>query len=157
MLRTLADDSIAVFAGSNSRQLSSRDKVSLPGSSEDQVFHTYHLPFTGCRDNQFIYLEAVTAAAQLSPIVPAATVTPTIPPAVLNPIAHLHNREGGLGKPYFEALVPWEVNHAVKIYKDRKEVLLQDEFVGKKKELDAHAARFVDCIVNQSGEFCLIS
>lgn len=95
------------------------------------------------RDNQFIYLEAVTPAAQLSLIVPAATVKPTIPPAVLNPIAHLHNREGGLGKPYFEALVPWEVNHAVQIYKDRKEMLLQDEFVGKKKELDAHAARFV--------------
>ena len=68
-------------------------------------------------------------------------VKPTTPPEVVSPLAFLHNRAGGLGKPYFETLVPYEVYLAVKVYEDRKEGILAEEIVGRKNELDAAAAR----------------
>lgn len=77
-------------------------------------------------------------------------VKPTSPPEVVSPLAYLHNRAGGLGKPYFETLVPYEVYLAVKVYEDRKEGILAEEIVGRKNELDAAAAR---CVLLESLDF----
>lgn len=93
-----------------------------------------------CRDNDLIYLDPVPSASSLSPIVPAAMVRLTPPPEVISPLSYLHNSPGGLGRPLFEALIPYEVHLAAKVYEDRKERLLLEDLVERKNELDSQAS-----------------
>lgn len=87
------------------------------------------------KDNDMIYLEAVTPATNLSSIVSASMVKSTIPPEIIKPIDYLHDGSGGLGKPLFETLVPYGVHLAISVYDDRK-----DEFV--RSELSSRLADF---------------
>jgi hypothetical protein len=58
-------------------------------------------------------------------------VKATIPAEVSNPIVYLHSNAGGLGRPFFESLVPYSVRLAISIYDNRK-----DEFA---RELESSA------------------
>lgn len=91
------------------------------------------------KDNDLIYLHAVTPASALPAIVPAAMVKPTTIPELVSPISYLHTGAGGLGRPLFDQLVPIEVHLAVSVYDDRKAELLREQIVGRKDELDAVA------------------
>ncbi|KIS67822.1 uncharacterized protein UMAG_11510 [Mycosarcoma maydis] len=97
------------------------------------------------RDNDLIYLEAVTPAAQLSPIQPAAMVKPVVPPEVAQPTAYLRDASAatgskpGFGRPLFAELVPYGVHLAISIYDDRKDSLVRDSIASKRDELDAIA------------------
>ncbi|KAI5480664.1 hypothetical protein MNV49_007591 [Pseudohyphozyma bogoriensis] len=90
------------------------------------------------RDNRLIYLESPTSVSALPPIVPAAMVKPTPPPEVATPLAFLQPGAGGLGKPYFDALVPKEVAMARKVWEDRKTEFVK-ELAERKDALDAKA------------------
>lgn len=92
------------------------------------------------RDNDLIYLEAVTPASQLAPIQPAAMVKPVTPVELAQPIAHLRDAPPpAFGKPLFAELVPYGVHLAISIYDDRKDSLLRDELASRRDELDALA------------------
>lgn len=91
------------------------------------------------KDNDLIYLHAVTFVSALPPIVPAAMVRPTTIPELTSPIGFLHKGVGGLGRPLFDQLVPIEVHLAVSVYDDRKAELLREHIVGRKDELDGVA------------------
>ncbi|TKY89532.1 hypothetical protein EX895_001317 [Sporisorium graminicola] len=92
------------------------------------------------RDNDLIYLEAVTPAAQLSPIQPAAMVKPVVPAEVAQPIVHLRDApQPAYGRPLFAELVPYGVHLAISIYDDRKDSFVRDTIGGKRDELDAIA------------------
>lgn len=92
------------------------------------------------RDNDLIYLEAVTPATQLAPIQPAAMVKPVCPPEVVQPIAHLRDAPPpAFGRPLFGELVPYAVHLAISIYDDRKDSLVRDTIAGRRDELDAMA------------------
>ncbi|CDR99087.1 hypothetical protein, partial [Sporisorium scitamineum] len=92
------------------------------------------------RDNDLIYLEAVTPAAQLAPIQPAAMVKPVVPAEVSQPIAHLRDApQPAYGRPLFAELVPYGVHLAISIYDDRKDSFVRDTIGGKRDELDAIA------------------
>ncbi|CBQ68491.1 conserved hypothetical protein [Sporisorium reilianum SRZ2] len=92
------------------------------------------------RDNDLIYLEAVTPAAQLSPIQPAAMVKCVVPPEIAQPIAHLRDAPPpAYGAPLFAELVPYGVHLAISIYDDRKDSLVRDAIGGRRDELDALA------------------
>lgn len=93
------------------------------------------------RNNDLIYLEAITSPSALPFLAPATMVKASTPPQIASPISYLHNGPSGLGKPYFEELVPWEVHQAVKVYEDRKDNLGKDMFTGRKRELDSKATR----------------
>lgn len=67
-------------------------------------------------------------------------VKPTPPAKVVSPLSYLHNAAGGLGRPLFEALIPYEVHLAAKVYEDRKERLLVEDLVERKNELDSQAS-----------------
>lgn len=76
-------------------------------------------------------------------------VKPTAPLEIVSPLSCLHRSSpAGLGKPLFEALVPYEVYMAVKVYEDRKEVLLSEDIVGVEAELSAAATKSVDFTTN---------
>lgn len=68
-------------------------------------------------------------------------VKPLTPPQISSPLAYLHNGAGGLGKPYFESLVPQEVTLGVRVYNDRKEVWFKEEIAGRRAELEKEALR----------------
>ncbi len=91
------------------------------------------------KDNDLIYLHAVTPPSALPPIAPAAMVKPTTIPELVSPIGYLHTGAGGLGRPLFDQLVPIEVHLAVSVYDDRKAELLREQLVGRRDELDAVA------------------
>ncbi|KAJ9474069.1 pH-response regulator protein palA/RIM20 [Pseudozyma hubeiensis] len=96
------------------------------------------------RDNDLIYLEAVTPAAQLSPVQPAVMVKPVVPAEVAQPIAHLRDApasgsRSAYGPPLFAELVPYGVHLAISIYDDRKDSLVRDTIASKRDELDAIA------------------
>lgn len=91
------------------------------------------------KDNRLIYLEAVTPLSALTSIVSASMVKPIVQPELLSPLDFLHSRPGGLGKPYFEQLVPKAVSLAIRLYQDRKEAFLREDLVEKKEELDVMA------------------
>lgn len=69
-------------------------------------------------------------------------VKPIVQPELLSPLDFLHSRPGGLGKPYFEQLVPKAVSLAIRLYQDRKEAFLREDLVEKKEELDVMANRY---------------
>ncbi|SPO28280.1 related to RIM20 - protein involved in proteolytic activation of Rim101p [Ustilago trichophora] len=92
------------------------------------------------RDNDLIYLEAVTPSTQLSPIQPAAMVKPITPVEVAQPIAHLRDSpQPAYGRPFFAELVPYGVHLAISIYDDRKDSFVRDTIGGRRDELDALA------------------
>lgn len=93
------------------------------------------------RDNNLIYLEAVTPLSSLPPIVPATMARPTPPAPITSPLTHLHTSPGGLGQPYFSSLVPYEVHLALSLYADRKYELMKEELSGRAEEMDAKEAR----------------
>lgn len=66
-------------------------------------------------------------------------VRPTAPAEVTNPLACLHNAPGGLGRPFFEGLVPQEVTRAVRVWEDRKDSWVRDEVEARRGKLDALA------------------
>jgi programmed cell death 6-interacting protein len=68
-------------------------------------------------------------------------VKPIVPPEVQDPIAHLHDRQGGLGRPLLDALIPYGVHLAVSVYEDRKDALVRNELAGRADELDSLLAR----------------
>ncbi|SPO29573.1 related to RIM20 - protein involved in proteolytic activation of Rim101p [Ustilago trichophora] len=92
------------------------------------------------RDNDLIYLEAVTPATQLSPIQPAAMVKPVTPVEVNQPIVHLRDSpQPAYGRPLFAELVPYSVHLAISIYDDRKDSFVRDTIGGRRDELDVLA------------------
>lgn len=92
------------------------------------------------RDNDLIYLEAVTPASQLAAIQPATMVKPVTPVEVVQPIAHLRvSPQPAFGKPLFAELVPYGVHLAISIYDDRKDSFVRDTIGGRRDELDAIA------------------
>ena len=92
------------------------------------------------RDNDLIYLEAVTPATQLAPIQPAAMVKPVTPVEVAQPLVHLRTSPApAYGRPLFAELVPYGVHLAISIYDDRKDSLVRDTIGGRRDELDAIA------------------
>ncbi|EST04478.1 ALIX V-shaped domain protein [Kalmanozyma brasiliensis GHG001] len=92
------------------------------------------------RDNDLIYLEAVTPATQLAAIQAAAMVKAVVPVEVLQPIAHLRDSPApAFGKPLFGELVPYGVHLAISIYDDRKDSFVRDTLGARRDELDAIA------------------
>ena len=91
------------------------------------------------RDNRLIYLEAVTPLSSLPPIIPASMVKLLAPPEISSPLSHLHNSPGGLGRPFFESLVPQEVSLAVRVWDDRKSAWAKEEVQDRSLELDRQA------------------
>ncbi|ORY88475.1 BRO1-like domain-domain-containing protein [Leucosporidium creatinivorum] len=95
------------------------------------------------KDNNLIYLEAITPLSLLPAIPPASMARPTPPPPIISPLTHLHSSPTGLGKPYFAALVPYEVHLALSLYGDRKDELMRVELRGKAEEMEAREARLL--------------
>lgn len=92
------------------------------------------------RDNDLIYLEAVTPASNLAPIQAAAMVKPVTPVEIAQPIAHLRDSpKPAFGRPLFAELVPYGVHLAISIYDDRKDSFVRDTIGGRRDELDAIA------------------
>ncbi|SOV02700.1 related to RIM20 - protein involved in proteolytic activation of Rim101p [Ustilago sp. UG-2017a] len=99
------------------------------------------------RDNNLIYLEAVTPATQLSPIQPAAMVKPLVPVEIARPIAHLRDApQPAFGRPLFAELVPYGVHLAISIYDDRKDSFVRDTIAGRRDELDALATSMLQSL-----------
>jgi programmed cell death 6-interacting protein len=92
-------------------------------------------------DNDVIYLEPITTRAHLPPISAASMVKPIIPPEVQDPIVYLHDRQGGLGRPLLDALIPYGVHLAVSVYDDRKDALIRNDLAGRAEELDSLLSR----------------
>jgi programmed cell death 6-interacting protein len=92
------------------------------------------------KDNDLIYLDPIPTPANLTPVAPASMVKPTLPPAVSGPLDALHDGTGGLGRPFFQTLVPYAVHQAISVYTDRVESLIRAEVASRVEELDAVAA-----------------
>ncbi|KAM0790387.1 hypothetical protein ACM66B_003269 [Microbotryomycetes sp. NB124-2] len=94
------------------------------------------------KDNDLIYLEAVTPLSALASIVPANMAKSAAPAAVANPVALLHNRApDGLGQPLFSSLVPFEVHQACELYADRRVELFKSDITGRRDQLDKEQTR----------------
>ena len=68
-------------------------------------------------------------------------VKATIPPEVNAPIQALHTGPGGLGRPFFETLVPYGVHLAISIFDNRKEEFMKNDLQGRIEELESVARR----------------
>ncbi|KAK4047118.1 pH-response regulator protein palA/rim20 [Microbotryomycetes sp. JL221] len=89
------------------------------------------------KDNDLIYLEAITPPSELSSIVPAAMAKSTPPPVVVDPILYLHSRAPeGLGQPLLSSLVPFVVFQACELYSDRRDELFKTNITGLQRDLD---------------------
>ncbi|KAK4705321.1 programmed cell death 6-interacting protein, partial [Phenoliferia sp. Uapishka_3] len=96
------------------------------------------------KDNHLIYLEAATPLSSLPPIISAAMVRPTPPPTITSPLSHLHSGVGGLGRPFFETLVPQKVTSAVRVWKDRLQEWVKEEVSVKSEDLDKNATKCLE-------------
>ena len=93
------------------------------------------------KDNDLIYLEAVTSEASLNKIAPAVMVKSVLPKEIEDPFPYLRNSpDPAFGPPLFQALVPYGVHVAISVYEDRKETLIRDELSSRQMELDALAS-----------------
>lgn len=93
------------------------------------------------KDNDLIYLEAVTPALKLAPIPAAAMVEAKIPSEIANPIPLLRDApQPAFGKPLFQELVPYGVHVAVSIFDERKDAFIREEIELKREELDGLAS-----------------
>ncbi|KAN0061256.1 pH-response regulator protein palA/rim20 [Thecaphora frezii] len=99
----------------------------------------------GTKDNDLIYLEPVTPATNLAPIVAASMVKPVLPSEVADAVSMLHDAPAAktttgttYGRPLFAELVPYGVHMAISIYDDRKDTLVR-ELAERRDELDAVA------------------
>jgi len=93
------------------------------------------------KDNDLIYLEPVTPASNLAPILAASMVDAKIPLEVSNPIPFLRDSPiPAYGKPLFRELVPYGVHVAISIFEERKDSFVREEIEMKREELDSLAA-----------------
>lgn len=93
------------------------------------------------KDNDLIYLEAVTPADKLSTIASAAMVEAKVPGELASPIQYLRDSPApAFGKPLFRELVPYGVHVAISVFDERKDSFVREEIEVKKQELDALAA-----------------
>ncbi|KAK4045959.1 pH-response regulator protein palA/rim20 [Microbotryomycetes sp. JL201] len=96
------------------------------------------------KDNDLIYLEAVTPLSALPRIVPAVMAKTVTPDVVMNPIAQLQAHSlDGLGRPLFLSLVPFEVHQGCELYADRRAELFKSDLTGRQEQLDKEQARML--------------
>ncbi|KAI9475614.1 MAG: BRO1-like domain-containing protein [Benjaminiella poitrasii] len=88
------------------------------------------------KDNDVIYLETVPSVSALPMIVKIQMVKAVPPQEVVEPVS-LMQENSLLGLPLFQKLVPFAVHQAASVYVDRKERLINEDIVGKLKELTA--------------------
>lgn len=93
------------------------------------------------KDNDLIYLEPITPASNLAPIVAASMVEAKVPSEVANPISLLRDSPNpAFGRPLFRELVPYAVHVAISIFEERKDSFVREEIEMKREEMDSLAA-----------------
>lgn len=107
------------------------------------------------KDNDLIYLEPITAQADLATITGARMVQAKLPVQVAQPIDCLRARGEAasanaalptLGKPLFGALVPYGAHVAISVYEDRKETWWREAMEGRRQELEAVVKSTLDSL-----------
>ncbi|MCO5573493.1 hypothetical protein L7F22_027264 [Adiantum nelumboides] len=92
------------------------------------------------KDNDLIYLEAVTPASKLTAIPAVVMVEAKIPIEISQPIQFLRDSPSpAFGKPLFQELVPYGVHLAISVFDERKDSLVREEIELKRQELDSLA------------------
>ncbi|KIW44498.1 uncharacterized protein PV06_02962 [Exophiala oligosperma] len=89
------------------------------------------------KDNDVIYLQAVTPKSELRLLDRTNMVAPKTPAEVTNGISLLGQGQP-FGKPLFEKLVPYAVHQAASIYEDRRDRLVNQSIIA---DLEAMTAR----------------
>ncbi|KAL9714113.1 pH-response regulator protein palA/rim20 [Leucoagaricus gongylophorus] len=86
------------------------------------------------RDNDLIYHHDVPPSASLPPIQETSLATATIPPGLLDPKSVL-----GSMNPLFGSLIGWGALEAIKIYNERKQVLVKEQILDVAQDLQDQA------------------
>jgi programmed cell death 6-interacting protein len=89
------------------------------------------------KDNDMIYLLPVPPKPELRILDRASMVSAKVPPEVSDPLSHLSENGGALGRPLFTKLVPYAVHLAASLYEDRKNRLVNTGIIDELENLTA--------------------
>lgn len=87
------------------------------------------------KDNDMIYLLPVPPKPELRILDRASMVAAKVPPEVSDPLSHLSDTNGTLGRPLFTKLVPYAVHLAASLYEDRKNRLINTGVIDELENL----------------------
>jgi programmed cell death 6-interacting protein len=89
------------------------------------------------KDNDMIYLLPVPPKPELRILDRASMVSAKVPSEVSDPLSHLSENSGDLGRPLFTKLVPYAVHVAASLYEDRKNRLINNGIIDELENLTA--------------------